>query len=76
MGLLSPIGSEIDSLGYLILESVAGLYVIILKFIFTPIFEIKLHGKKFLGIKIISFSKPDFPDSVGVERSVANKKLR
>ena len=48
-----------------------------MKFITTPIFQIKIHEKEFLDTKIISFSKPDFdkftytwnytdPDSVGV----------
>ena len=38
----------------------AWFFVIILKFIFTSIFEIKIHGKKFLDTKKISFSKADF----------------
>ena len=42
---LSPIGSEIDFLRDLILESVAGFFVIILKLILTPIFEIKIPEK-------------------------------
>ena len=31
-----------------------------LKFIFTSIFEIEIHEKKFLGTKKISFPKADF----------------
>ena len=48
-----------------------------MKFTFTTIFEIKIHEKKFLDIKKISFWEPDFdkithtwthtnPDSMGV----------
>ena len=40
--------------------SAAWFFVIILKFIFTAIFGIKNHVKKFVGTKKISFSKPDF----------------
>ena len=43
-----------------IFESSAWFFVIILKFIFTSIFEIKIHEKKFLDTKKISFSKADF----------------
>ena len=46
MGLESPIGSKINFSGELIFESAAWFFVIILKFIFTPIFEIKIHEKK------------------------------
>ena len=40
--------------------SAAYFFLIILKLIFTSIFEIKNHVKKLLGTKKISFSKPDF----------------
>ena len=40
--------------------SAAWLFVIIVKFIFIAIFEIKNHVKKFLGTKKNPFSKPDF----------------
>ena len=42
-----------------IFESASWFFVIILKFIFTSIFEIKIHEKKFLDTKKISFSKAD-----------------
>ena len=42
-----------------IFESAAWFFVIILKFIFTSIFEIKIHEKKNLDTKKISFSKAD-----------------
>ena len=42
-----------------IFESAARCFVIILKFIFTSIFEIKIHEKKFLDTKKNSFSKAD-----------------
>ena len=60
VGLVSPIGSKIDFKGDPIFESAAWFFVIILKLILTPIFEIKVHEKKFLDTKKISFSKPDF----------------
>ena len=41
-------------------ESAAWFFVIILKYIFTSIFEIKFHEKKFLDIKNILFSKANF----------------
>ena len=43
-----------------ILESAAWFYVSIVKFIFTPTFEIKIHEKNFFCTKIISFSKLSF----------------
>ena len=45
MGIVSLIGSEIDFMGNPILESAAWFFVIILKFIFTSIFEIQIHEK-------------------------------
>ena len=57
---MSRIGSKIDFKEDLIFEQAARLFVIILKFIFTFIFEIKIHEKKFLDTKKISFSKADF----------------
>ena len=43
-----------------IFESSAWFFGIILKFIFTFIFELKIYEKKFLDTKKISFSKADF----------------
>ena len=43
-----------------ILESAAWFFVIILKFIFTSIFEIKICEKKILDTEKISFSKAAF----------------
>ena len=40
--------------------SATWFFIIILKLIFTAIFEIKNKVKQFLGTKKISFSKPDF----------------
>ena len=57
---MSPIGSKIDFKRDSIFESAALFFVIMLKFIFTSIFEIKIHEKKFLDTKKISFSKADF----------------
>ena len=42
---MSPIGSKIDFKGDLVFESAVLFFVIILKFIFTSIFEIKFHEK-------------------------------
>ena len=60
MGLVSPNGSKIDFWDVSIFESAAWFFVIILKFIFTSIFEIQIHEKKFLDTEKISFSKADF----------------
>ena len=57
---MSPIGSKIDFKGDPIFESAAWFFVIILKFIFTSIFEIKIHEKKFLDTKKFLFPKADF----------------
>ena len=59
MELVSPIGSKIDFWGYPIFESTAWFFVIILKFIFKPIFKIQIHEKNFLDTKKISFSKAE-----------------
>ena len=40
-------GSKIDFSGEPIFELASWFFLIILKFIFTPIFEIKIHEKKF-----------------------------
>ena len=53
-------GFEIDFVRNPISGSAAWFFVIILQFIFTAIFEINVHEKKFLDTKKISFSKPDF----------------
>ena len=60
MAVAQPLGFEIDSVRNPISGSAAWFFVIILKFIFTVIFEIKVHVKKLLGTKKFSFSKPDF----------------
>ena len=60
MGVVSPNGSKIDFKGDPIFESTANFFVIILKFIFKSIFEIKIHEKTFLDTQKISFSKADF----------------
>ena len=52
-GLVSSIGSKIDFKGDFIFN-----FIIILKFIFTSIFEIKIHKKKFLDTKKIHFRRP------------------
>ena len=56
-------GFEIDFVRKPISGSAAWSFVIILKFIFTAIFEIKIHEKKFLDTKKISISKADFSES-------------
>ena len=56
----SPIGSKIDFWGDLIFEWVAWFFVIIRKFISTPIFEIMIHEKKFLDTKKFHFRRPIF----------------
>ena len=48
-------GPKIDFKGNPIFESAAWFCVIILKFIFTSIFEIKIHEKKFLTPKNFIF---------------------
>ena len=58
MGLVSLIGSKIDFIGDPTFESAAWFVVIILKFIFTPIFEIEIHEKNPWHQKK-SFSKAD-----------------
>ena len=62
VGMDSWVHSALKSIlrGNPIFESSAWFFVIILKFIFTSIFEIKIHEKKFLDTKKISFSKADF----------------
>ena len=45
---------------YPIFETAAWFFVFILKFIFTSIFEIKIHEKNSLTPEKISFSKADF----------------
>ena len=51
VGLKSPNGSEIDFLRNLISDSAARFFVKVLKFILSPIFEFKIHEKKFLTPK-------------------------
>ena len=57
---MSLISSKIDFKGNPIFESAAWFFVIILKFIFKSIFEIKIHEKKLIDNKKISFLKADF----------------
>ena len=74
---MSPIGSKIDFKGNPIFETAARFFVIILKFIFTSIFEIKIHEKKFLDTKKISFSKAVFEAEFEYEKIDKNfKKLK
>ena len=62
VGMDSWVHSALKSIlrGDPLFESSAWFFVIILKFIFTFIFEIKIHEKKFLDTEKISFSKADF----------------
>ena len=61
MAVAQPLDFEIDFVRNPISGSAAWLFVIIIKFIFKAIFEIKNYVKKFLGTKKKkSFSKPDF----------------
>ena len=60
MAVARPYGFEINFVRNPISGSAAWFFVIILKFIFAAIFEIKIYEKKFLDIKKISFSKFDF----------------
>ena len=60
MAVARSYGFEIDFVGNPISGSAAWFFIIILKFIFTPIFEIKIYEKNSLTQKKISFLKPDF----------------
>ena len=60
MTVARPYGFEIDIARNSIPGSAAWFIIIILKFILTLIFEIKIHEEKFLDTEKISFSKPDF----------------
>ena len=55
-----PNGFEIDFVRNPISGSAAWFFVIIFEFIFTPIFEIKIHEKKSLTQKKIHFQRPIF----------------
>ena len=59
MAVQRPYGFEKDFVSNSISGSAAWFLVIIFKFIFTPIFAIKIHVKKFPDTEIW-FSKPDF----------------
>ena len=64
-----PYGFEINFVRNPFSGSAWWFFVLILKFIFRPIFEIKIHAKKFLDILKISFSKADFhiwPRQLGI----------
>ena len=60
VGMDSWVQSALKSIlrGDRIFESAAWFFFIILKFIFTAIFEIKIHGKKFLDTKKFHFRSP------------------
>ena len=62
MAVVQPYGFKIDFVRNPISGSAAGFFVMILKFILTPISEIKIHEKKFLTPKKY-FSKADFHKS-------------
>ena len=51
MAVARPLGFEIDFVRKPISGSAAWFFVIILKIIFKPIFEIEIHGKKILDTK-------------------------
>ena len=55
MAVSRPYSFEIDFLGNPTSGSASWFFVIILKLIFSSIFEIKIHAKKFLDTKKISF---------------------
>ena len=59
MAVARPYGFEIDFVRNPFSWSAAWFFVIILKLIFTAIFDIKIHEEKSLTEKI-SFPKPDF----------------
>ena len=59
MAVARPYGFEIDFVTNPIFVAAAWFFIIILKFIFSSIFEIKIR-KKFLDTKQISFSEADF----------------
>ena len=59
VAIAQPLGFEIDFVRNPILGSAVWFFVIILKFIFTAIFEIKNHLKNSLAPKQKSFSKLD-----------------
>ena len=60
LAVVQPLGFEIDFVRNPISGAAAWFCVIILKFIFTAIFEIKIYEKNFLATKKISYPKPDF----------------
>ena len=60
MAVAQPLDFEIDFAKNSISESAAWFFVIILKFIFTAIVEIKNHVKNSVAPKKNSFSNPDF----------------
>ena len=60
MAAARPYGFRIDYVRNPISGSTVWFFLIILKSIFTIIFETKIHEKKFLDTKKNSFSKVDF----------------
>ena len=60
MAVAQPLGFKIDFVRNPISGSAAYIFIIILKFIFTAIFEIKVQVKKFLRYKKFYFRSPIF----------------
>ena len=58
MTIARPYGFEVDFMRNPISESASWFFVIILKFIFTPIFQIKINPLKFLDTKKFHFRIP------------------
>ena len=58
MAVARPYGFEIDLVRNPISGSAASFFAVILKFIFTPNFKIKIHEKKFLHTKKFHFQRP------------------
>ena len=67
MAVARPYGFEVDFVWKPISWSAASFFVIILKFIFTPIFKSKF-SKKILGTKKICFQSHIFADDFNVHR--------
>ena len=63
MAVALPYGFQIDFVRNPISGSASWFFIIILKFIFTPILEIKIHTKKFFDTKNFHFRSPIFINS-------------
>ena len=72
MAVVQPFGFEIDFARNPISGSAAWFFVIIVKFIFTAIFEIKVHVKKFFGPKKILDNKFQIKNLKGAWSRVPN----